>query len=59
MEKHMEKNNADRNEHILIQIRSASLDLAFLNIPSKPRKINMSPENQWLEDAFAIEIVSF
>ena len=24
-----------------------------------PRKTNMSPENQWLEDAFPIEIVPF
>ena len=24
-----------------------------------PRKTNMSPENQWLEDVFPIEIVPF
>ena len=24
-----------------------------------PRKTNMSPENQWLEDVFPIEIIAF
>ena len=27
--------------------------------PITPRKSNMSPKNQWLEDVFPIEIVPF
>ena len=34
-----------------------SIDI-FLT-PYTPRKTNMSPENQWLEDVFPIEIVPF
>ena len=31
----------------------------FPNPKHTPRKINMSPENQWLEDVFPIETVTF
>ncbi len=35
--------------------------IRFQDVPNKvtPRKTNMSPENQWLEDVFPIKIVPF
>ena len=45
--------------HHLLQSIGVKIPKNLEVSPPTPLKTNMSPENQWLEDAFPIEMVPF
>ena len=55
--------NIGRKEVVRINLNKSSPEVGIrygvLIVSDAPRKTNMSPENQWLEDVFPIQTVPF